>query len=73
MKVIIPLQTCSTRVPKKNIIPFYNGMSLFDIKIEQLLNSGIKPETIYISSEAQEVERMCDEKGVNFLLRDKRL
>lgn len=48
MKVIIPLQTCSTRVPKKNIIPFYNGMSLFDIKIEQLLNSGIKPETIYI-------------------------
>ncbi|EPJ4063144.1 cytidylyltransferase domain-containing protein [Escherichia coli] len=73
MKVIIPLQTCSTHVPKKNIIPFYNGKSLFDIKIEQLLNSGIKPETIYISSEAQEVKSMCDEKGVNFLLRDKRL
>ncbi|WP_421283151.1 cytidylyltransferase domain-containing protein [Aeromonas veronii] len=73
MKVIIPLQLCSTRVPKKNVIPFYNGKSLFDIKVEQLISSGIDVSDIYVSSESQFVEALCIEKGVNFCLRDKSL
>jgi len=70
MKVIIPLQTCSTRVPRKNIINFHNGKSLFDIKVEQLIDAGIAPGDIYVSSESSEVETLCRDKHLNFLLRD---
>ncbi|MCW9717788.1 acylneuraminate cytidylyltransferase family protein [Avibacterium sp. 21-599] len=73
MKIIIPLQTCSTRVPKKNIIEFYQGKSLFDIKIEQLLEIGIRSDDIYVSSESLEVETLCKDKNLNFLLRDMKL
>lgn len=70
MKVIIPLQTCSTRVPRKNIIDFHNGKSLFDIKVDQLISAGISPENIYVSSESTDVEMLCRDKQLNFLLRD---
>ena len=32
LKVIIPLKTNSTRVKSKNLRPFYNNQSLFDVK-----------------------------------------
>jgi len=73
MKVIIPLQTCSTRVPKKNIIEFHNGKSLFDIKIEQLIEAGISRDNIFVSSESLDVEMLCRDKHINFLLRDNAL
>jgi len=72
MKVVIPLQTCSTRVPKKNIRPFFETQSLFDIKVSQLAKI-IPLSDIYVSSESFEVETLCKDKGVNFLQRDKSL
>ncbi|NRB80975.1 MAG: CMP-N-acetylneuraminic acid synthetase [Saccharospirillaceae bacterium] len=70
MKVIIPLQTCSTRVEKKNIREFYKGLSLFDIKVKQLLDAGISKSDIYVSSESSLVEDLCIDKGLNYLKRD---
>ncbi|ORU91211.1 MAG: CMP-N-acetylneuraminic acid synthetase [Cycloclasticus sp. symbiont of Poecilosclerida sp. N] len=72
MKIIVPLQTCSTRIPQKNIRPFYKGDSLFDIKAKQILEFE-SPENVYISSENESVSKLCDVYGFNFLLRDKSL
>ncbi len=69
MKVVIPLQTCSTRVKNKNIRPFFDEKSLFDIKAEQIL-AFEKPENVYISSENPVVEGLCARYGFNFMLRD---
>ncbi|PMO71088.1 cytidylyltransferase domain-containing protein [Vibrio splendidus] len=73
MKVIIPLQTCSTRVKHKNIRPFYDGKSLFDLKCEQLVKAGVPLDKIYVSSESYLVKDICLDKGVNFLKRDSSL
>ncbi|WP_045482944.1 cytidylyltransferase domain-containing protein [Vibrio owensii] len=73
MKVVIPLQTCSTRVKLKNIRPFYDDKSLFDIKIDQLLDAGIDKKDIYVSSESLQVKSLCEEKGINFLIREESL
>ena len=35
LKVVIPLKTNSERIPNKNLRPFVNKMSLFDIKAQQ--------------------------------------
>lgn len=75
VKVIIPLQLASTRVKLKNIRPFYKDKSLFFIKIEQLINAGLNPNKIYVSSEDTEgvVKESCEKYGINFLQRDKSL
>jgi len=70
MKIIIPLQTCSTRVEKKNIREFYKGLSLFDIKVKQLLDAGISKSDIYVSSESSLVEEICIDKGLIYLKRN---
>lgn len=72
MKIIIPLQTCSTRIPQKNIRPFYGDDSLFDIKSKQILEFE-QPENVYVSSENPDVEKLCAKYGFNFMLRDKAL
>lgn len=72
MKVIIPLQTCSKRIPRKNIRPFHGEDSLFDIKAKQVLEFD-QPEDVYVSSESEEVREFCDKYGFSFLLRDKSL
>lgn len=69
ISILIPLQCASTRVKLKNIREFYNGQSLFDIKISQLISTGFKTEQIYISSESNEVKKMCDKKGLNYIKR----
>lgn len=69
MKIIIPLQTCSTRIKHKNIRPFYNDDSLFDIKAKQILEFE-KPGNVYISSEDLIVKDLCAKYGFNFMLRD---
>lgn len=69
MKIVIPLQTCSTRVKNKNIRPFYEDKSLFDIKAEQIL-AFEKPENVYISSENPVVKDLCAKYGFHFMLRD---
>ena len=50
MKIIIPLQTCSTRVRNKNLRNFIGKKSLFDIKAEQILKV-FDPNKVFVSSE----------------------
>jgi N-acylneuraminate cytidylyltransferase len=69
MKIVIPLQTCSSRIKHKNIRPFYEDDSLFDIKAKQIL-AFEKPENVYVSSENSIVNDLCDKYGFNFMLRD---
>lgn len=69
MKIVIPLQTCSSRIKHKNIRPFYEDDSLFDIKAKQIL-AFEKPENVYVSSENIIVKDLCDKYGFNFMLRD---
>ncbi|THF57660.1 glycosyltransferase family protein [Pseudothauera rhizosphaerae] len=69
MKIVIPLQTCSTRIPRKNIRPFYKDDSLFDIKAKQIL-AFEAPENVYVSSESEEVCALCDKYGFHFMPRD---
>lgn len=69
MKIIIPLQTCSSRVKHKNIRPFYENDSLFDIKAKQIL-AFENPQNVYVSSENPIVKDLCDKYGFNFMLRD---
>ncbi len=69
IKVAIPLKTNSERVKNKNLRPFYNTESLFDIKAKQLLKVFC-PEDVYVSSENPDVEKICKRYGFNFHLRD---
>ena len=69
IKVAIPLKTNSERVGNKNLRPFINGDSLFDIKAKQLLKV-FKPEDVYVSSENPEVKKIVEKYGFNFHLRD---
>lgn len=69
IKVAIPLKTNSERIPNKNLRPFYNGESLFDIKAKQLLKV-FAPEDVYVSSENPAVEKIVQRYGFNFHLRD---
>ena len=70
MKIIIPLQTCSTRIPLKNIRPFYRDDSLFDIKAKQILEFE-SAHNVYVSSEDElKVKPLCEKYGFNFMLRD---
>lgn len=69
LKVAIPLKTNSERVPNKNLRPFIDGKSLFDIKAEQLLKV-FAPEDVYVSSENPDVEKIVKKYGFNFHLRD---
>lgn len=69
IKIAIPLKTNSLRVPNKNLKPFYGNLSLFDIKIRQLLDV-FSANDIYVSSEDPHVGELCDKYGANFLQRD---
>ncbi len=69
LKVVIPLKTNSDRVPNKNLRPFVDGKSLFDIKAEQLLKI-FNPKDVYVSSENPDIELIVKKYGFNFLLRD---
>ena len=72
LKVVIPLKTNSDRVPNKNLRPFVDGKSLFDIKAEQLLKV-FDPADVYISCENPEVKSIVNKYGFNFMLRDIKL
>ncbi len=69
LKVVIPLKTNSERIPNKNLRPFVNNMSLFDIKAQQLLKT-FNANDIYVSSENPDVEKLVKQYGFNFHLRD---
>lgn len=69
IKVAIPLKTNSERIENKNLRPFVDNKSLFDIKAEQLLKV-FNPEDVYVSSENPDVEKIVKKYGFNFHLRD---
>ena len=69
LKVAIPLKTGSVRVKNKNLRPFVEGHSLFDIKAAQLLRH-FAPEDVYVSSENPEAEPLVRAYGFHFQLRD---
>lgn len=69
LKIAIPLKTNSERIPNKNLRPFIDNKSLFDIKAEQLLKV-FSPSDVWVSSENPEVEKLCGRYGFNFHLRD---
>jgi len=68
MKIIIPAKRYSTRVPDKNWRPFYQGNSLTDIKISQLLRCADAAD-IYLSADDADKKAIADNYGINFLLR----
>jgi len=72
MKVIIPAKSSSDRVPNKNWREFYQGKSLFDIKIFQLLEV-FPSHDIYVSCEDEDRREQVEAYDINFLLRDPRL
>ena len=69
IKVAIPLKTNSERVPNKNLRPFYNEESLFDVKAKQLLKV-FQPHDVLVSSENPKVENLVKHYGFKFHLRD---
>jgi len=69
MKIIIPAKQNSTRVPNKNWRTFYQGKSLVEIKIEQLL-SVFKKEDICLSCDEKSKKAITDNYGIQFLLRN---
>ena len=69
LSVAIPLKTSSMRVRNKNLRPFVDGKSLFDLKAEQLLKL-FDPGDVYVSSENPKAEEAVRKYGFNFLIRD---
>lgn len=69
MKAIIPVKKSSKRVLDKNFRPFYQGLSLFDLKVQSLLKT-IDASEVYVSSENEEVKQYACQYGLNFMLRD---
>ncbi len=69
MKVIIPAKTSSCRVPGKNWREFHDGKSMVEIKIEQLLNSGISASDIHIYCEDESKREIVEPYGVKFIFR----
>ncbi len=69
MKVIIPAKENSTRVPNKNWREFYEGISLTQIKIEQLLQC-FQASDIFLSCDQESRRSISDHYGINFHLRE---
>ena len=67
--VIIPVREGSSRIEKKIFLPFHNGMSLLEWKIDQLRQVQ-SADRIFISSNSTRVEDIAGATGVEFLPRD---
>jgi CMP-N-acetylneuraminic acid synthetase len=72
LNFIIPAKTSSSRVKNKNWREFAFGKSLVDITLDKILDYGADKKNIFISCEDISKEQYCKNRGVNFLLRDKR-
>ena len=73
--LVIPVKYGSSRLPKKNFLPFYNGLSLFQICCIRAEALGINP--IIISSENPEIclsqlNKIAVDKS-NYIIRDRPL
>ena len=63
---LVPVRTGSKRVKNKNFREFFEGKSLFDIKIDQLKSTKLFKK-IYVSSDSLMVKNLCEKKDVSFL------
>ena len=66
---LIPVREGSNRVKKKNFKSFFNDLSIFDIKVDQLKSSKLIDE-IYVSSDSKRVKTLCKDKKIKFLKRE---
>jgi CMP-N-acetylneuraminic acid synthetase len=66
---VIPVKGNSERVQSKNFRPFVDGMSLTELKVRQLVESGAF-EGVFISSDADEADTLARKYGARFLRRD---
>ncbi len=66
---VIPVKSVSERVESKNFRNFFNDMSLFDLLINQLLDSEAFDD-IYVSSNSISLEKKILSKGIKFIRRD---
>jgi N-acylneuraminate cytidylyltransferase len=66
MKVVIPAQSKSSRIPRKNFVRFYEGLSLLEIKLQQLIDASISPDEIFVSSDDTiDAPSICKNFGVH--------
>lgn len=66
MKVIIPAKCSSNRISNKNWRDFYEGFSLVEIKIQQLLDAGLNGSDIWVFCEDESKKELVEPYGVNF-------
>jgi len=71
---IIPAKVTSERVPRKNWREFYDGKSLVDITIENLIAAGADPSRIHLSCECEATALpVATAHDINYLPRDREL
>ena len=69
---LIPVREGSERVKGKNFIPFCEGKSLLEIKINTLKEADCF-DHIYVSSDSERARNLAEENGVEFLLRAEKM
>ena len=69
---LIPVREGSQRVKGKNFIPFSEGKSLLEIKINALKEADCF-DHIYVSSDSTRAHDLAEENGVEFLLREEKM
>ena len=62
MKAIIPAKCNSSRVFDKNWREFYEGESLVEIKISQLIDSGLNSDDIHVFCEDESKKNLIEKK-----------
>ncbi|MFL2903795.1 MAG: cytidylyltransferase domain-containing protein [Limisphaerales bacterium] len=72
LQVWIPAQGGSTRVKNKNTREFYDGSSLLQIKIQQLLEY-VEGKRVYVSSESEDAKCQAHELGCRTIKRESAL
>ncbi len=72
MKVVavIPLKDKSDRVENKNFRHFVEGISLAELKIQHLINSGVF-DRIYVSSDSITAKNLTKKYNLTYIKRDK--
>lgn len=66
---VIPIRKGSQRVPDKNFKEFYNGKSLLEIKIEDLLNVQLI-DNIIVNTDSDEAIDIAKKYGISYFKRE---
>lgn len=69
MKAVIPAKTSSSRVPNKNWREFCEGVSLIQIKMQQLIDAGLEPEDIWVFCEDESKREIVEDYCCTFFHR----